>query len=84
MNFLIYLLQVSACTAIFYLFYYLFLSKLTFFVLNRWYLLGSIFLSFVIPSVRISVDPQVQQMPVMQQIVYVNTLQSASSDLPNI
>ncbi|WP_299290963.1 M56 family metallopeptidase [uncultured Mucilaginibacter sp.] len=84
MNFLIYLFQVSACTAIFYLFYYLFLSKLTFFVLNRWYLLGSIFLSFVIPSVRISVDPQVQQMPVMQQIVYVNTLQSASSDLPNI
>ena len=76
MNLLIYLLQVSACTAIFYLFYYMFLSKLTFFVLNRWYLLGSIFLSFVVPSVRIPVGPQLQQMPVLHQIVYVNTLQS--------
>ena len=84
MNFLIYLLQVSACTAVFYLFYYMFLSKLTFFVLNRWYLFGSIFLSFVVPLVRISVGPQLRQMPVMQQIVYVNTLQVAPQNLPNI
>ena len=84
MNFLIYLLQVSACTAVFYLFYYLFLSKFTFFVLNRWYLLGSIFLSFVIPLVHISVGSQLRQMPVMQQIVYVNTLQVAPQSLPNI
>ncbi|MEX8548049.1 MAG: M56 family metallopeptidase [Mucilaginibacter sp.] len=33
---------------------------------------------------RISVAPQLRQMPVMQQIVYVNTLQTTPQNLPNI
>ena len=75
MNALIYLLQVSACTAIFYLFYHLLLHRLTFFTINRWYLLATIFLSFIIPVLTIPVNPQQQHIVVVQQAVYVNTLQ---------
>ncbi|MCB0386552.1 MAG: hypothetical protein KDD43_14260, partial [Bdellovibrionales bacterium] len=46
---LTYLLQVSLCWLIFYLLYYFWLSRETFFDLNRWYLLGTLFLGLVIP-----------------------------------
>lgn len=46
MKAVIYLLQVFACSAIFYLFYFLLLRRLTFFTINRWYLLGILLLSF--------------------------------------
>jgi hypothetical protein len=39
MNAVVYLFQVSACMGIFYLFYYLLLSRYTFFTINRWYLI---------------------------------------------
>lgn len=45
----IYLLQVSACTGVFFLFYKAFLSRLTFYSLSRWYLLGALVVSFVVP-----------------------------------
>ncbi len=45
----IYLLQVSVLWAVFYGFYYFFLRKETFFNLNRWYLLGTIALSLLLP-----------------------------------
>lgn len=50
---LLYLLQVSACTGIFYLFYRGVLSRLTFFSIARWYLLVSLLLSFVIPCIPV-------------------------------
>lgn len=83
MNVLIYLLQVSACTTIFYLFYYLLLSRLTFFVINRLYLLASLLLSFIIPLLSIPVNPQAQQIAVVQQAVYVNTLQVVPVEITN-
>ena len=46
-----YLLDVSLCWLIFYLLYYFWLSKETFFHLNRWYLLGTLFLGLIIPVV---------------------------------
>lgn len=50
---LFYLLKVSACTAIFFALYYFALSKLTFFSLNRSYLLLTLALSFGIPALTI-------------------------------
>ncbi|WP_131537593.1 N-acetylmuramoyl-L-alanine amidase [Pedobacter nototheniae] len=50
---LIYLLKVSACTAIFFVVYKLMLSKLTFFNLNRVYLLFMLLLSFIIPALTV-------------------------------
>ncbi|RYE30655.1 MAG: hypothetical protein EOP42_11835, partial [Sphingobacteriaceae bacterium] len=76
MNTLIYLLQVSACTSIFYLFYQVFLSRLTFFTINRCYLLITVVLSFIIPVLTLPVNPQQPQIAVVQQAVYINSLQS--------
>ncbi|RYY07779.1 MAG: hypothetical protein EOP43_02230 [Sphingobacteriaceae bacterium] len=81
MNALVYLLQVSACTAIFYLFYRLLLSRLTFFTINRWYLLTTVLLSFIIPVLTIPINPQQQHITVVQQAVYINTLQTASVNI---
>ncbi|MCZ4225367.1 N-acetylmuramoyl-L-alanine amidase [Pedobacter rhodius] len=50
---LIYLLKVSACTALFFAVYYFLLSKLTFFNLNRIYLLFMLVLSFTIPALTV-------------------------------
>lgn len=49
-----YLTKLSICLAVVYLFYRLFLQHLTFYNLNRWYLLGYSFLSFFIPFINIS------------------------------
>jgi len=67
-----YLLQVSACTGIFYMFYCAFLRRLTFFTINRWYLLATLLLSFVIPAIKIQVDEQPHYVAVVQHVVYVN------------
>jgi hypothetical protein len=56
MKTIIYLLQVSACTGIFYIFYHIVLRRLTFFTINRWYLFGSLVLSFIIPSITIPAE----------------------------
>ncbi|MDY0903648.1 N-acetylmuramoyl-L-alanine amidase [Pedobacter sp. CFBP9032] len=50
---LFYLLKVSACTAMFFAVYQLFLVKLTFFNLNRIYLLLMLLLSFTIPALTV-------------------------------
>lgn len=54
MEWLIYLLKVSACSALFFSFYLLILRKLTFFKINRFYLLASLLLSFLIPALQFS------------------------------
>ncbi len=84
MKALIYLLQVSACTAVFYLFYRLLLSRLTFFTINRWYLLATVFLSFIIPVLNIPVNPQQQHIAVVQQAVYINTLQTVPVNVTDV
>jgi hypothetical protein len=74
MKTIIYLLQVTACTGIFYGFYFLLLRRLTFFTLNRWYLLATLLLSFVIPAISIHVDT-VQPPAIIQPVMYVNRMQ---------
>ncbi len=56
MELLLYLLKVSACMALLFSFYLLVLRKLTFFKTNRFYLLASLLLSFVIPALQFTVQ----------------------------
>lgn len=53
-----YILKVSICLVVVYLFYQLFLRRLTFYSWNRWYLLGYSALSFVIPLIDIMPELQ--------------------------
>lgn len=57
--FIEYFIKLSICLAIVYLFYQLFLRRLTFYNWNRWYLLGYASFSFIIPVVDIM--PQLQK-----------------------
>jgi hypothetical protein len=56
MNVLPYLLNVSACLAVFYLVYWLGLRKLTFFAANRLYLLLTSAVSWLLPALRLPAD----------------------------
>src|SRR4051812_3934845 len=58
MELLTYLIKVTACTAAFYTVYYFLLHKLTFFSLNRWYLLSSLTLSLAIPLLHMGITMQ--------------------------
>lgn len=49
-----YLLKLSVCLSVVYLFYQLFLRRLTFYNWNRWYLLGYTAIAFVIPFIPIN------------------------------
>lgn len=52
-NHLLYLINVSICITAFYLFYYLFLRKVTLFTTVRIYLLFSLLLAFIIPALQV-------------------------------
>ncbi|SFG63016.1 M56/M15 family metallopeptidase [Pedobacter insulae] len=54
-----YLLKVSACSMLFFSFYLLVLRNFTFFKINRFYLLFSLLLSFVIPSLQFTIEREV-------------------------
>lgn len=64
---LIFLLKVSACTALFYALYLLVLKKLTFFSLNRFYLLFTLALSFIIPALQLTIEKEVDQIALVDQ-----------------
>lgn len=57
-EYLLYLLKVSACIIVFYIFYIIFLRNCTFFKLNRIYLLSGMILSFIIPIFKITMIGQ--------------------------
>jgi hypothetical protein len=57
-EYLLYLLKVSACLIAFYLLYITFLKGCTFFHINRAYLLSGLVLSFIIPILKISIFEQ--------------------------
>jgi len=75
MNAVVYLFQVSACMGIFYLFYYALLSRFTFFTINRWFLIITLAISFIIPLLTITVQQQETYPQVIQQVVYINKMQ---------
>jgi hypothetical protein len=59
MEALTYLLKVTACTVFFFGFYLLVLRKLTFFKINRFYLLVTLLLSFIIPALQFEVKREI-------------------------
>ncbi len=63
-----YLLQLSVSLAVVFVFYKLVLSRLTFYNINRWYLLGYSFISFLIPFASISALWQHKE---VDQIVFI-------------
>ena len=70
---LLYILKLSCSLSIVWLFYRIFLHNLTFYNLNRWYLLGYALLSFLIPFINIGAidreDPAIQ--PLIVQYIPV-------------
>jgi len=59
-----YLLEVSLCWAVFYLFYIALLSRTTFFAANRWYLLFALLAGLVIPEIKLPADaPAMPSLP---------------------
>lgn len=55
-----YLLKASAGLVLFFAFYLFVLQKLTFFKFNRFYLLGALIVSFVIPTLHFTIEREVQ------------------------
>lgn len=72
MELLNYLLKASACSVLFFAFYLLVLRKLTFFKLNRFYLLATLILSFLIPALNIKIEKQVEQaLPLVEEVAAI-------------
>lgn len=80
-----YLLKASACSVLFFAFYLLVLKKLTFFKLNRFYLLATLILSFLIPALNITVERQVAQaLPIAEEVAtFDQTPQTQTEDITN-
>jgi len=81
MKFVIYLLQVSACTALFYALYFVALRKLTFFSYNRVYLLVSLVFSFVIPLIQIPEQVSPQVVSVLRHTQYIYQISPVNKEL---
>ena len=64
-----YILKASIVTSIFYVCYILFLQKETFFQANRWFLLGGLLSSFLLPLVVIPIHI-IKEAPVISQVFY--------------
>lgn len=82
-----YLLKVSACSVLFFAFYLVVLRKLTFFKINRFYLLGSLLMSFIIPSMQFTIEREIEYTPVSNEpIVYdVESLQTSTGvEVPQV
>src|SRR5436190_23668536 len=84
----LYIIKLSICLAVVYLFYYCILHKLTFYNWNRYYLLIYTLASFYIPFIDISVLLQqndlhsaklLQWVPAMGDYQHLNTTSSVAS-----
>ncbi|RZK43489.1 MAG: hypothetical protein EOO90_02695 [Pedobacter sp.] len=60
MELLGYLVKVTVCTTLFFAFYLVVLRKLTFFKINRFYLLISLLISFTIPLLNFTIEREVK------------------------
>ncbi len=76
-----YLLKVSACSALFFAVYLIVLRKLTFFKINRFYLLGSLLISFIIPTMQFTVEREVAQTEVLNEPVLTQQVELTSSNI---
>ncbi|NHN26588.1 TonB family protein [Flavobacterium jejuense] len=71
-NFIIYGLQIMLIQAFFLLVYQMLLDKETFFKWNRFYLLGTILFSFIVPFITISVFKNANQFVQLNEVVLYN------------
>lgn len=76
MELLIYLFKVSICMALFFGFYLLAPRKLTFFKLNRFYLLGGLLLSFSIPASHFTIEKERPQQLMAEVLPIAEVAQS--------
>jgi beta-lactamase regulating signal transducer with metallopeptidase domain len=70
MNWLHYLLEVNIYLGVFYLCYCLFLNKETWYMLNRFYLLFSTVISFILPVIQVGILKPAE--PAIQNIIMMN------------
>lgn len=56
-DWMLYLLKVSCFHAVLVLFYLLFLRRLTFYQFNRWFLIGGLLMSFLLPVIQVHNEP---------------------------
>lgn len=75
-----YLIKLSVCLAVVFLFYQLVLRKLTFYNWNRWYLLGYTLLSFYIPFINISPVLEKNEWTNSDVITWVPVIVSSTSN----
>lgn len=71
-----YLLKVSAGLVLFFAFYLLVLQKLTFFKFNRFYLLGTLIVSFVIPTLHFTIEREVQPVHEMALVTSLSNIEN--------
>ncbi|TZF93072.1 hypothetical protein FW781_19070 [Chryseobacterium panacisoli] len=78
------ILKIILCSSIFIAVYYLFLEKERMYKFNRWYLLGAILLSYIIPFISIPIErPEAEIKPQMiieetaQQMVFIQSEQES-------
>lgn len=82
--FFIYIIQTALCLGALYLIYWFFLRKDTFFAANRFYLISSIFLSFIIPLFKVPLffeDPQLTYVVVLEAVTV--TAQNVETGIAN-
>lgn len=66
-----YMVKISVCLAVTYMFYYLLLRHTTHYIWNRWFLFACTLLSFIIPAININLFVQPQQ---LGHIYFINKL----------
>ncbi|MCX2573294.1 M56 family metallopeptidase [Pedobacter sandarakinus] len=82
MELLIYLGKVSICTAVFFCFYQLFLRRLTFFRVNRFYLLSTLLMSFAIPAMQIDIESKSQVEQGLLYATYTGSAYNSKNGMP--
>jgi hypothetical protein len=60
-DFIWFTLKASVSLAVFYLFYLVFLRRLTFFRINRFFLLSGLVLSLIIPLIKLQLSTEITQ-----------------------
>lgn len=75
----LYLLKCSISLTIVWLFYQLLLRRLTFYSMNRWYLIGYAVLSFLLPLIHITIATEEQMADKIQVIRYIPVFRAQPS-----
>jgi|GEM_PF-5649471 len=80
MEFLIYFLKTSFILGIFLFVYTVFLSKETFFHLNRFFLLSGIFIALILPLISFKTSSLTETKYIQEIPIYLNSNLSAEKD----